>query len=67
MNDHPASAMERRRIEAGVTVAEAAIRTGRCTTTIARYEAGRTTPPQHVLLALASLYGCSVTELVEGV
>ena len=60
-----ASAMERARVAAGYSGAEVASRLGRCATTVRRWELGRTTPPQHVMLLLASLYGVTPAELVD--
>lgn len=64
---HPeASRMESARIAAGYSVAEVAGKLGRCATTCRRWELGRTTPPQHVLLLLADLYRVTPSDLVNG-
>lgn len=57
--------MQRARLAAGLTVPEVATALTRCTATVLRYEAGKHTPPQAVMLAMARLYGCPVTELVD--
>lgn len=63
---HPEpSSMERARVAAGYSVAEVAARLGRCATTCRRWELGRTTPSQHVLLRLAELYRVEPAELVD--
>jgi transcriptional regulator with XRE-family HTH domain len=56
--------MERVRVAAGLSVPEVATALTRCTATVLRYEAGKHTPPQAVLLAMARLYGCDPAALV---
>lgn len=63
---HPgASSMELARIAAGLTETDVAAKLNRCTTTIRRWETGRTMPPRHALVRLAELYGCPAAELVS--
>ena len=57
------SALERARINAGLSLTEVADNLSRCTATIRRYETGQTKPPTHCLLAMAKLYDCTVDEL----
>lgn len=57
--------MERCRIAAGFTEAEAGIRTGRTATQVRRWEKGQAMPPKHILLTLAREYGVTPEELID--
>lgn len=61
----PGSAMQAARIAAGLTIPEVATALTRCTATISRYEAGVHQPPQAVFLAMARLYKCDPSDLVD--
>lgn len=60
---NPDSPMRAARIAAGLSEAEAAAAITRCAATIARYETGKHTPPQAVLIELARLYNVAPAQL----
>lgn len=60
-----ASAMERARIAAGLTLTEVAARVHRIPQTVERWERGSHSPSRDVFVFLATLYGVEPAELVS--
>lgn len=61
--DH-AGKLERARRAAGYTTTEAGAHTGRCASTVTRWERGAHAAPLDAVRNLAALYGVPVSELV---
>lgn len=55
------------RQKSGTPKERAALEVGRSYSSVSLYEAGRVTPPAHILCALAALYGVDVREFFEEV
>lgn len=60
-----ASAMERARIAAGLTLTDVAARVHRIPQTVERWERGAHTPSKDMLVSLATLYGVGPAELID--
>ena len=58
------SGLERARLSADLSLAEAGAAVTRTPHTVRRWETGRTMPPRSALVALARLYDTDVRELV---
>lgn len=60
-------AFRAQRIKAGVSREQAAVAVERAYETLVGYESGKIKPPVEIVLTLADLYGCQLSDLIEAV